>query len=67
LTLTDDVIAAVEKGLEFGKQLQLPPEVSFSILHISQFLAQPTYFVRPFKHIRYTLVYKLGYHTVFYS
>ena len=56
MTLTDDVIAAVARGLEFGKQLKLSPDVSFTILHISQFLALPTYFVRPFKHIRCDIV-----------
>ena len=57
MKLTDDVIAAVERGLEFEKQLKLSPKVSFSIVHITQVLAVPTYFVRPFKHIRCNMVH----------
>ena len=55
--MKDDDICAMRSGLEFGKQLNLSPEVAFSCLDISHFLALPTYFVRPFKHIRCVLIF----------
>ena len=50
--LNTDSIQSIRKGLDFGRQLELPDKVSFGSECMAQILGTES-FVRPFHQIRY--------------
>ena len=52
IVLTDSVIKEIVNGLELSRLLQLPQDLSFSCLHMTDLLVSDRC-IRPFKHLRY--------------
>ena len=52
LVMDSQTVAEVKEGLEFGRWMQLPSNVTFSTLHLVKLFASEGH-VRPFNHLRW--------------
>ena len=51
LVMDLETVAEVKEGLEFGRWMQLPSNLTFSTLHLAELFASGGH-VRPFSHLR---------------
>ena len=52
LVMDPQTVAEVKEGLEFGRWMQLPSDLTFSTLHFAKLFASEGH-VRPFSHLRW--------------